>query len=105
MSQSGTYIATWEDEQLFNLTNTGNPDDFNRARTYNSNVRFATRTAPNFEEAKEEEAYLGQTVYQPSYNYTVKNQGLEANWPGIAQNVMVAGGLMLLVGGVASLVD
>ena len=100
--QSGATIATWEDEQLFNLVNTGTPDGFNRARTYNPNTRVPMRTAVKFEEKDEERTYLEQSVWQPSYNFLVKNQELKVCWASIGYNVLLVAGAMVAVGVVAN---
>lgn len=100
--QSDRTISTWEDEQLFNLVNTGTPDGFNRAQTFNPNTRVPMRTAVKFEERDEERQYLEQTVWQPSYNFLAKNQELEVCWASIAYNLLLVGGAMVAVGVVAN---
>lgn len=108
MSQDGNTIATWEDESLHALLDTGNPDGFNRQFTYNSNVkpaRFPVRTQRTNEAREVEESFVEQSVWQPSYNYGVGNAVVEPAWSNIAMNVAVVVGVVGLLGGAVSLLE
>ena len=105
MSQQADQIATWEDESYFNIVNTGNPDGFNRSSTFNPNVRETVRNVPQFEEQKQEEDYLMQSIFQPAFHYGSKNGVLEPAWGNILYNAVVLGGVMVIVGGAAASID